>query len=475
MGFAMSTISKADLDKVFGPELSGDTPWERARSSQREFVRGQTMLAEASAEATGHRLAAAEALNNFDFSTLLTAVEEGQAPLVRERIEPARTLRRHREALGYTQQHLARLANVTAEDVVKAETPGNVSPIRILERLALPLAIDERVLGFKTQVGAEELGVRLRQLAHAEGGVGLSPMAVAALAESAWVIARQKSLLSLIGAPSSDGLQRFPPDDDYGYPTYERGYSLAIRARQLLGLDPEAPIDSMRHLVSETLNIPLVQTRLGRGLAGATIATGEARGIVVNIEGDNQSVWVRRMTLAHELGHLLWDPAQKLNRLMVDRYRDLAINSSYRRDPVEIRANAFAIAFLAPPAVVDRMVYQADDILSAVFEVARYFGISVTAAAAHVGNVSRVHVVLPRGSAFPEPSDEIRAQEDFTIDFFPIKNIPPALVGRFAWAVARALDEKVISKDTAATLLRTTQDKLNPDIIRSILNLTGLR
>jgi Zn-dependent peptidase ImmA (M78 family)/transcriptional regulator with XRE-family HTH domain len=433
------------------------------------------MLAEASAEATGHRLAAAEALNNFDFATLLTAVEEGQVPLVRDRSEPARTLRRYREALGYTPQHLARLAKVTVEDVVKAETPGKISSIRILERLAPPLAIDERGLGFKNQVGDEELGVRLRQLAHAEGSAGLSPTTVAALAESAWVIARQKSLLSLIGAPNTEGLERFQPDEDYGYPTYERGYNLAARARQLLGLASEVPIKSMRSLVSDTLNIPLVQTRLGRGLAGATIANGEARGIVVNIEGDNRSVWVRRMTLAHELGHLLWDPAQRLNRLRVDRYPDLAINSSYRRDPVEIRANALAIAFLAPPAAVDRMVYQADDIPSAVFEVARHFGVSVTAAAAHVGNVSRVRVVLPRGSRFPEPSDEMRAQEDFTIDFFPIKDISPALVGRFAWAVALALDEKVISKDTAATLLRTTQDKLNQNIIKSILNLAGPR
>jgi len=475
MDFAMSVISKDDLDKVFGLESWGDTPWERARSSRREFVRGQTMLAEASAEATGHRLAAAEALNNFDFSTLLAAVEEGQAPLVRERSEPARTLRRHREALGYTQLHLAKLAKVTVEDVVKAETPGKISSIRILERLALPLAIDERVLGFKNQVGVEELGVRLRQLAHAEGSAGLSPTAVAELAESGWVIARQKSLLSLIGAPNTESLERFPPDDDYGYPTYERGYSLAARTRQILGLNPEAPIRSMRSLISDTLNIPLVQTRLGRGLAGATIANGEARGIVVNIEGDNQSVWVRRMTLAHELGHLLWDPAQSLNRLMVDRYLDLAVNSSYRRDPVESRANAFAIAFLAPPSAVDRMFHQADNIISAVFEVALHFDVSVTAAAAHIGNVSRVRVVLPRGSRFPEPSDEIRAQEDFTIDFFPIKDIPPALVGRFAWVVARALDENMISTDTAATLLRTTQDQLNPNNIKSILNLAGLR
>ena len=194
---------------------------------------------------------------------------------------------------------------------------------------------------------------------------------------------------------------------------------------------------------------------------------------MVNIEGDNGSVWVRRMTLAHELGHLLWDPAPRLDRLMVDRYRDLAVNSTYRRDRVEIRANAFAIAFLAPPAAVDRMVDQAGDVPSAVFAVARRFGISVTAAAAHVGNVSRVRVVLPPGRRFPEPTDDMRAREDFTIDFFPIRNVPPALVGRFAGIVARALGQNAISKDTAATLLRTTTDMLDTETIASILSLAG--
>lgn len=462
------------MEKVFGPESSGDTALQRARSSRREFVRGQTMLAEASAEATGRRLKAAEALDSYGFGTLLAAVEEGQVSLVRDRSEPARTLRKHREALGYTPHQLARLAKASVGDVLKAETPGKISSIRLLERLALPLAIDERFLGFKDQLDTEELGVRLRQLASDSGHGGLSPTTVSALAEGAWAIARQKSLLCLAGVPTEESLEQFGPDDDYGYPTYERGYFLASRARQILGLGDNVPIASMRILISNRLNIPLVQTRLNRSLAGATIANGNARGIVVNIEGANQSVWVRRMTLAHELGHLLWDPTQRLNRLKVDRYKDLEINSSNRRDPVEMRANAFAIAFLAPPASVDQMVNKANDIPSAVLEVARHFNVSVTAAAAHVGNVSRVRVALPRDIPFPEPSDEIRAQEGFTIDYFPIKDTPPALVGRFAWATAFALKEGLISKDTAATLLRTTQDKLDQVTINAILNLEAV-
>lgn len=470
----MSIFSQAELDKVFGPDARGNTPDQRARSSRREFVRGQTMLAEASPEATGHKLAAAEALTNFGYPTLLAAVEKGQAPLVRERGEPARTLRRHREALGYTQQYLAKLAKVPVQAVLDAETPGKISLIRVLEQLAIPLAIDERVLGLKEQPGGAELGVRLRQLTRQKGDTGLSLAAVAALAESAWVIARQKTLLSLIGETKSNGLKIFNVNDDYGYPTYERGYDLAAQTRRLLNLDPEGRIESMRSLISDTLDIPLVQTRLGGRLAGATIENGLERGIVVNIEGNNRSVWIRRMTLAHELGHLLWDPAQRLNKLKVDRYLDLAINSLTPRDQVEMRANAFAIAFLAPPAAVDRIVHQTADINSAVLAVSQSFGISLTAAAAHVGNVARIRVVLPRSRQFPEPSDEMRAQEDFTADFFPIQGLPPALVGRFAGYVASALTKGLISRDTAAAYLQTTQDRLDNKTLLDILNLSAL-
>ncbi|WP_162009697.1 ImmA/IrrE family metallo-endopeptidase [Methylocystis heyeri] len=422
-------------------------------------------------------MAAAEALANYGFEKLLAAVEEGQAPLVPGRSEPARTIQSHRNALGYTPEELARLAKVDANDVVKAETPGQVSPIRILERLARPLAIDERILGFATQGGTEELGVRLRELAAPQGNARLTSTTVAALAESAWVIGRQTSLLSMIGERNTKSLETFQVDDDYEYPTYERGYRLAAQARQLLGLPPEPPIKSMRSLVSSMLNIPLVQTTLSENLAGATIAIGEVRGIVVNIQGRNRNVWVRRMTLAHELGHMLWDPAERLNRLTVDGYSDLTVdkysdNSVIRRDPVEIRANAFAIAFLAPPSAVDKMVGHAEITPSAVFEVAQHFGISVTAAAAHIGNVRRVEVVPPRGSKFPEPSDEMRGQEDFTIDYFPIKGIPPALVGKFASIVAQAFREGLISRDTAATFLQTTEDNISQDIMESIINLT---
>ncbi len=76
--------------------------------------------------------------------------------------------------------------------------------------------------------------------------------------------------------------------------------------------------------------------------------------MAINTQGLNGNVWVRRFTMAHELGHLLWDPDQRLQSLRVDTYRDLEEDPVQRPglDPVEARANAFAIELLAPQEYV---------------------------------------------------------------------------------------------------------------------------
>jgi Zn-dependent peptidase ImmA (M78 family) len=124
-------------------------------------------------------------------------------------------------------------------------------------------------------------------------------------------------------------------------------------------MDQEQAIESLKTLLEEQLKIPVVQQALHERFAGATEANGNSRGIVVNERGHNANVWVRRMTLAHELGHLLWDPDTRLNQLTVDEYAGL--EAAYhtgrgRADVVEMRANAFAVALLAPPDGITKIV-----------------------------------------------------------------------------------------------------------------------
>ena len=138
------------------------------------------------------------------------------------------------------------------------------------------------------------------------------------------------------------------------------GYDLAEQAREHLGLGDE-PVPSMRSLVEDNLGIPVIQARLRNEIAGATVAVTdedghECRGIVLNTVGQNQNVWVRRATLAHEVGHLLYDPEDRLEGIRVDTYETNDVNpESGSTDYVEQRANAFAIAFLAPLGAVRRV------------------------------------------------------------------------------------------------------------------------
>jgi hypothetical protein len=349
----MMAILPDQLESVFGIGSKGATPQERAASSDKKFVRSQILLAEDSEKATGHRMSASEALRLYGWELLFKVAQDRSAALVTEPNEPAKTLKARRHALNLKVRDVARSAGIPPNIVEGAEVPGRVTPIRHLERIAQALALNEQFLGYVSGArGDELLGVRLREFSQANDARHFSPSDVLALAEAAWVITTQSELLRLRGKPSQKNLRdQFIPDGDYSYPTFRRGYVLASTTRELLNIGPTDPIPNLKRLVEETLGIPVVQQSLANRFAGATLANRADRGIVVNEQGQNSNVWVRRMTIAHELGHLLWDPDSRLNKLKVDQYDEL--QTDYRttsmKDPVEIRTNAFSISFLAPP------------------------------------------------------------------------------------------------------------------------------
>lgn len=139
---------------------------------------------------------------------------------------------------------------------------------------------------------------------------------------------------------------------------------LAVKVRERLKLGDE-PIVDMLALVRDRLHIEVRATRtLWSAIDGASFSTRTARGILVNLSV-NPTAGRIRMTLAHELAHVLFDggafEGARTGALLVfsparqeptgDRVRD-------RRDPsapfraLEQRANAFAAYLLAPPSGV---------------------------------------------------------------------------------------------------------------------------
>jgi Zn-dependent peptidase ImmA (M78 family) len=472
MGGLAEQFDEKALELVFGAGEAGLSVINRARVSTQMFVRSQVQLAPAKQNASGRLLTASEALDIFGFSALVQCVREGSFPILSSADEPSKTIRSRREAMNLDKTRLAKIAGITANKLESIETPGHISPIRELERLAQALALDERVLGYQPEArGDKALGVRLREMSDAADVNHFSASAVLGLAEAAWVIERQISLSKLLNKDVSVASKfGFSPDNNYAYPTWKQGYRLAELTRQKLGIAPEAPIESLRSLVEDTLQIPLVQQQLDARFAGATISNESHRGIVVNEKGRNESVWIRRMTLCHELGHLLWDPDQRLNRLVVDEYDAINLNYSSVRDLVELRANAFAIAFLAPPSAVKALARTSSNPSSIVTALMVDYGISGTAAKWHASNVAGVDSLAVRVRNLPAPSDEWIARENMTIDYFPISATPISRRGKFASLVFEALQNNAISEDTCAMYLKcSAQDvRLQADNVRSI-------
>ena len=72
----------------------------------------------------------------------------------------------------------------------------------------------------------------------------------------------------------------------------------------------------------------------------------------------------------------------------------------------------------------------------------------------------------------PTVSDEWKAQEDYTNDYFPLPGTPVARRGRFAGVVVKALGRRMISLDTAATLLNTKPEDVTANSAQ-VLELSG--
>lgn len=451
------------LDYIFGESSRGDSAVERARTSDFEFVRSQDHLSLAKPTATGRRITAIEAFDAYGLDVLAEVQDRGSAILPVSAEEPAATLRLRRLALGLSKQEVARMTRLSIEQIDDCESADTRSPIRDLEQLASALGLDERLISVVAGAsGDKSLAVRLKAMKGIEG-TKLSAKMVLVLTESAWVIRVQQRMRRLLNREINLPA-KFVPNDNYGnrnYPAWQQGYYLAQITRQILGISDSGPIESLRE-ICQRLGIPVLQTAMEARYAGATVSTDDTRGIVVNTVGHNQNVWVRRATIAHELGHLLWDPKQRLDQVVVDKYEDLdsldVHHSSQPSDFVEARANAFAIAFLAPPAAVENVYANAGGGVDGLRAVMVTFGISFTAARFHIQNLNFASTI-EQGFVDTEPTDEWRGREAYTDDFFPLQSTSSLRRGEFSSLVAQAQLMGLISVDTASTYLGTSSDQ----------------
>lgn len=271
-----------------------------------------------------------------------------------------------RRAAGLSQRELA--ARITAADRVDGLSPSALSRIESGQRRVashelaeladvLGVTVDD-LLGTRQRSAALVLAARVTQAA---------PVDYRMVAERARQILEADDLLSRIvpaGAPLS--MPSVPHEDVLV--TKEGGRELAMRAREALGLG-HGPIGDLTAIIEEHLGAHVLVEPLPPGVHGFCAvcpSAGELPAAAVIIVNGDDVLGRQRFTLAHELCHLLaGDPV------------DVEVLSNQtEKSPAEHRADAFAVAFLAPEEGVRRAVgsQQFDEAL--VRRMSRLFGMS---------------------------------------------------------------------------------------------------
>ena len=380
---------------VFGSEIGGPD-WEDAvKGCGWRFVRGGSQLAlyEESRKPTGHVMTAWEAWTAYGRDIIDEAIEYGSAVLIETKGAVESCLSHRREELDISRHVLARSVGMREQDVLSAETAARHVPIRTLQKLAFGLGMDERMLSFRSDCGADPaLAVKLRAVRAYGGGSpvriseadpalavktegcsaygGGSPVRISEedavnLAEAASVARVHTRLRGWLGS-SGSGAELAHSDDfgnesgpEPGASARQAGYRLAADLREKLELGGR-PVESMRDLLADELGVTVVWTELSPAVAGATFTSADHdgsqfRGVVLNSGGENEDVWTRRVNLARELGHVLFDPDDRLRNLLVHGILTGEPLDSVPVDSVDQRADAFALAFLAPQDEVQRI------------------------------------------------------------------------------------------------------------------------
>ena len=285
-----------------------------------------------------------------------------------------------RRAAGLSQRGLA--ARIAAADRVDGLSPSALSRIESGQRRVASHELAELadVLGATVD---DLLGTRQRSaaLVLATRVTQASPADYRMVAERARQILEADDLLSRVvpaGAPLS---MSSVPHEDVPV-TKEGGRELAKRAREALGLG-HGPIGDLTAIIEEHLGAHVLVEPLPQGVHGFCAVCPSAGALpaaaVIIVNGDDV-LGRQRFTLAHELCHLLaGDPV------------DVEVLSNQtEKSPAEHRADAFAVAFLAPEEGVRRAVgpQQFDEAL--VRRMSRLFGMSHQAMTRRLGEVGLV-------------------------------------------------------------------------------------
>lgn len=253
----------------------------------------------------------------------------------------AERLRQCREALGLTQAQVADHLGIPRTSLVDLEAGQRQVSSPELSRLAI--LYGREALDFFDQE-FDPVGV-LTALFRDQLGTELAPSLLETIGrflEASRRLSNLESVLMIERAPW-ESIQTQALSQPRGLmEAVRQGESMADQARRRLGLGVQ-PLPDLSELL-ESAGVRTLVAQLPEGVEGVTLCSPDSRPFIVlaaALGGVRQ-----RFSLAHEYGHVLMDPSRGGMITRRDNQKELR----------EIRANAFAGAFLMPAAGVEEFM-----------------------------------------------------------------------------------------------------------------------
>lgn len=351
---------------------------------------------------------------------------------------------------GLAVEELARILELTAQEVRNYEA-GQQPPLWVLERYATTFGTP--LAAFLAGGAAQSPATLLFRSAAEHGsdlGKLLQPSDLRVLGDFLVCVSEFAELERRPELVRRTKLSSVSAADVVA-PEWEQGRDLAWAVRHELELGVE-PIESMVGLLQDRLDVLLFfvnPEQLDASVQGAcTLAPRPA--ILVNLIGGRQAWWMTRISLAHELCHLLFDfgattqpylvspPGSGGQWRIVERFRS-----------IERRANAFAVHLLAPGEGIRRVIgRRSPDSDQAIDGVCRHFGVGRTVAVRRLAQEFRL------AEAWAEQQlDQVGETHESQ---HPDAVVPVGLrAGRLREWVGHALERGEIDSVRARGILRT--------------------
>lgn len=166
--------------------------------------------------------------------------------------------------------------------------------------------------------------------------------------EAAEDLADLRESATRLGYPQPWGPGELPTTQGRG--DVDQGKALAAAALQRVrAVRGDDATSDLPVVIEEVFGADVAVRRLGEGFDGLAVASDQVKLVLVSV---TMVPARQRFTLAHELGHLLAGDDQEVH-VDPDVY-----DKSKRREPSEVRANAFAASFLMPRERLERWVAQ---------------------------------------------------------------------------------------------------------------------